>query len=1022
MPPEINEHDNGEFTVSTALNSNASHYSTLTGLPVIPEYDNLMKEASATLFPSQSSQQESQKRKSRRQYDRDLTWLCMLHKLVIYKFEHNGDTSVPHYYTCDQAFGNWCAKQRLLIRDARNGRSTQASLDHNQMRWLMSLDFHVGGDSSLKKSSKSCNSLGDCLSRLPDCDSPGNNNDGVVRYKEPQEEMYGTHFLTKTVSNDVHSKLVENSNRDVSFIYSRRREDMDNVGSPSILNKSSQAQKKEISTVSDTEGEQSSVDDVIGHVLVGKTMNSSKIDQVIRLSKLKSSHSLNVSDESIDGALKKNKKKKSNSFPHSSQYDYGLSRACSVKKRISNMVDDDGKDKKSKNIRPKFLQSNKRIHSSRHIDLVSLLKCAKSEKLVNSDMLSTQHIDRSGSNRKSYHSDRNVSRNYFEDHKIQPSYTSRSRGGKYKHISLKQQSFTGKGPIDLITQVKQLHKPYESESRSSVESGILNYVNEKAFQSGQDFIAKNECSDCNSISLSSLGSDSEQSRIAVGSKRKNKETIDLISQVKCTRISRQASVVNHMDECGILNTPGKPKDNSSSYQMLNNVDLSSASYNESQGCYTMDLINRLQCQNREEKGASNVNKFNSANDRVRKKDTECLQSVDKDKRKNRFVARKDDITDRPIHLVRRLDGKEKVVDGFLNQASLAFDKNHHINLKEKSKVDSRDNTFEGESQHDSVMIDFVSSVLNSSNVSSGYNYTTKSSEILSQTFQKLVSLKDNQSSYMDKSSAIKLLEEWSTLHHKDLSFNRQYNSVSRERRLIDWLLFSVEFWNSFHCDASQGEILEEQSPCTSDLMPKIGDKPTSSNNTPNNVVVGDNRKAKSIRKMEAISIISNGRNKKSNRQRNSGKQWVDLFLELETFKGETGHCMVPRHYAPNQTLASFVAKQRSNYQRIKEGFSNDLTKEKIMLLNELGFVWDSSETDVSSAPLNFSNQIHRKGDIIPKWQDVIDSNDTEMNQIHTMTKVDNELLSGYYSALNSSKKKPLNISEMKHALFSLNIA
>ena len=61
--------------------------------------------------------------------------------------------------------------------------------------------------------------------------------------------------------------------------------------------------------------------------------------------------------------------------------------------------------------------------------------------------------------------------------------------------------------------------------------------------------------------------------------------------------------------------------------------------------------------------------------------------------------------------------------------------------------------------------------------------------------------------------------------------------------------------------------------------------------------------------------------------------WEEKFQELEQFKHDHGHTIVPRNYPDNQQLANWVVDQRQ-YKR-----KNTLAPERVDKLNKIGFVW-----------------------------------------------------------------------------------
>ncbi|WP_082192338.1 DEAD/DEAH box helicase [Chlamydia suis] len=62
--------------------------------------------------------------------------------------------------------------------------------------------------------------------------------------------------------------------------------------------------------------------------------------------------------------------------------------------------------------------------------------------------------------------------------------------------------------------------------------------------------------------------------------------------------------------------------------------------------------------------------------------------------------------------------------------------------------------------------------------------------------------------------------------------------------------------------------------------------------------------------------------------------WEENFLELQRFREEHGHCKVPGDYPQNPQLASWVSNQRYAFKK------GELSEDKIVRLEELGFVWD----------------------------------------------------------------------------------
>lgn len=67
--------------------------------------------------------------------------------------------------------------------------------------------------------------------------------------------------------------------------------------------------------------------------------------------------------------------------------------------------------------------------------------------------------------------------------------------------------------------------------------------------------------------------------------------------------------------------------------------------------------------------------------------------------------------------------------------------------------------------------------------------------------------------------------------------------------------------------------------------------------------------------------------------------WEDRFRELQDFKSEHGHCLVPVKYYKNQTLGHWVINQRAQYKQFKLGKQTNMTEERAALLESEGFCW-----------------------------------------------------------------------------------
>jgi len=78
-------------------------------------------------------------------------------------------------------------------------------------------------------------------------------------------------------------------------------------------------------------------------------------------------------------------------------------------------------------------------------------------------------------------------------------------------------------------------------------------------------------------------------------------------------------------------------------------------------------------------------------------------------------------------------------------------------------------------------------------------------------------------------------------------------------------------------------------------------------------------------------------------RRFNDKKWTAQFRHLQQFKREFGHCFVPHTFPPNPFLARWVKRQRRQYKLMLEGKRSTMTPERVQLLSDTGFVWDSHE-------------------------------------------------------------------------------
>lgn len=74
------------------------------------------------------------------------------------------------------------------------------------------------------------------------------------------------------------------------------------------------------------------------------------------------------------------------------------------------------------------------------------------------------------------------------------------------------------------------------------------------------------------------------------------------------------------------------------------------------------------------------------------------------------------------------------------------------------------------------------------------------------------------------------------------------------------------------------------------------------------------------------------------------EKWNDHLQQLRGFKNVHGHCLVPHTFPDNQNLARWVKRQRRQYKLMLAGKTNStMTKDRVRILNQEGFIWDSHE-------------------------------------------------------------------------------
>ena len=69
--------------------------------------------------------------------------------------------------------------------------------------------------------------------------------------------------------------------------------------------------------------------------------------------------------------------------------------------------------------------------------------------------------------------------------------------------------------------------------------------------------------------------------------------------------------------------------------------------------------------------------------------------------------------------------------------------------------------------------------------------------------------------------------------------------------------------------------------------------------------------------------------------------WKVKYKHLKAFKEQNGHCCVPYGYSEDASLGQWVKRQRHQMKRRQANEINNLTEERIQMLKDIGFTWDS---------------------------------------------------------------------------------
>lgn len=87
-------------------------------------------------------------------------------------------------------------------------------------------------------------------------------------------------------------------------------------------------------------------------------------------------------------------------------------------------------------------------------------------------------------------------------------------------------------------------------------------------------------------------------------------------------------------------------------------------------------------------------------------------------------------------------------------------------------------------------------------------------------------------------------------------------------------------------------------------------------------------------------------NFKWNRSREEA--WEHRYQQLKDYYQEHGHSNVPMHYPDNMALGMWCTNQRTFYSRLRRGETTSLTGDRMQLLEDVSFVWNSHQRQFDS--------------------------------------------------------------------------
>ena len=164
--------------------------------------------------------------------------------------------------------------------------------------------------------------------------------------------------------------------------------------------------------------------------------------------------------------------------------------------------------------------------------------------------------------------------------------------------------------------------------------------------------------------------------------------------------------------------------------------------------------------------------------------------------------------------------------------------------------------------------------------------------------------------------------------------------VAQQERLILNNKRTLEMLGQRCSLAPSAEPLTVQDAIVKEAIPAAKRQPTPTTKPPPSTItttcIDDVESDKAIKPKEKRSKDQQPKTKQDTK-------WLQSYNELKEYKEDYGDCIVPRGFALNPKLASWVAEQRKQYKLLQDGKNSSITPKRVELLEKIGFAWNAQE-------------------------------------------------------------------------------